>query len=560
MITVLFNILIFLFVLSMLIFFHELGHFLAAKACGIYVDRFSIGMPPRIFGLRLGETDYCVGALPIGGYVKMAGQEDVPMDDEEREQEYGDLPPDRWFNKKPVWQRFIVLFAGPFMNLVLALVLYTILVAVDAEVPEMQTSARIGEVQADGAAATAPLYRYRENTSREDYSGKADATGWLPGDTVVSLDGQEMTQYTDIFFGAVIGGVEREQEAVIDRTNLDGSVTRFISFVTPTQFGDIEHPRFGVAPFDTPIIGKVTEGSPAEASGLLKDDIITAANGRIVDKMTFIELTSKLEEGSVLDVTVRREGKPVEVSLRPRTEGRLDVVIHRDKTPLLVLGVDKEYGEKTGIQREDQILEINGQPATQELFTQLQRENPGGNLEVKVHRPQILFGFVQKAEDLTLSLPTKPVRAIGISFDTLMVTRAIPVSQWLPEAFRRAYTDLRQTIDTLTALISGSVSPKMIGGPVMIFNVTTKAAQLGILWLLGITALISINLAVVNLLPLPVLDGGQILINLYEGVRGKPMAARWQERFQMVGLMLIVSLMLFVTWNDISRWFTALKP
>src|SRR6056297_2980426 len=124
------DIIVFLLVLSLLIFVHELGHFMAAKACNVYVDRFSIGMPPRVFGIRLGETDYCVGLLPIGGFVKMAGQEDAPLSEEEREEQYGHVPPERWFNRKPVWQRYIVTIAGPFMNLVLAVVLYGALAAV----------------------------------------------------------------------------------------------------------------------------------------------------------------------------------------------------------------------------------------------------------------------------------------------------------------------------------------------------------------------------------------------------------------------------------------------
>src|SRR5512147_1887991 len=97
------GILIFLAVLSTLVFWHELGHFIAAKVCGIYVDQFSIGMPPRLFGVKIGETDYCVSALPIGGYVKMAGQEDAPRSAEEREKEYAHVPPHRFYNNKPVW-------------------------------------------------------------------------------------------------------------------------------------------------------------------------------------------------------------------------------------------------------------------------------------------------------------------------------------------------------------------------------------------------------------------------------------------------------------------------
>ncbi|MCF6286046.1 MAG: site-2 protease family protein, partial [Candidatus Hydrogenedentes bacterium] len=140
------GILIFLAVLSFLVFFHEMGHFLAAKACNIYVDRFSIGMPPRVIGFKWGETDYCIGALPIGGFVKMAGQEDAPLTEEEREKEYKGVPPDRWFNNKPVWQRIIVILAGPVANLILAVLLYGLLAIVGKEVAELDLAARVGFV------------------------------------------------------------------------------------------------------------------------------------------------------------------------------------------------------------------------------------------------------------------------------------------------------------------------------------------------------------------------------------------------------------------------------
>ncbi|GAG17799.1 unnamed protein product, partial [marine sediment metagenome] len=152
------DIIIFLLVLGLLIFVHELGHFVAAKACGIYCCRFSLGMPPRLFGFTIGETDYCVGAIPVGGYVKMAGQEDAPLSEEEREREYGHVPSDRWFNNKPAWQRCVVLVAGPLMNLVLAIVLYALVAATGAEVMEIQVDSRIGEVVPGSPAAQAPMY------------------------------------------------------------------------------------------------------------------------------------------------------------------------------------------------------------------------------------------------------------------------------------------------------------------------------------------------------------------------------------------------------------------
>ncbi|MBN2311055.1 MAG: site-2 protease family protein, partial [Candidatus Hydrogenedentes bacterium] len=153
------DVLVFCVVLAELVFFHELGHFLAAKACGVYCDRFSVGMPPRLFGIRIGETDYCIGALPIGGYVKMAGQEDVPKTEEERQEEFGHVPPERWLINRPKWQRALVFAAGPIMNLVLGVILYGIVAAVGAEVPVSKVDNRIGMIEPGSPAENAPLYQ-----------------------------------------------------------------------------------------------------------------------------------------------------------------------------------------------------------------------------------------------------------------------------------------------------------------------------------------------------------------------------------------------------------------
>src|SRR5690606_16116775 len=140
----------------------------AAKACGVYCDRFSLGMPPRVWGFKWGETDYCIGALPIGGYVKMAGQEDAPRSAEERDREYAHVPAERFYSSKPVWQRSIIIFAGPFMNLVLGVFLYGVVAYFGAEVPESKVDNRVGAVLPGSPAAEAPMYLIPEGQSPGD--------------------------------------------------------------------------------------------------------------------------------------------------------------------------------------------------------------------------------------------------------------------------------------------------------------------------------------------------------------------------------------------------------
>lgn len=566
------NALIFLAVLSVLIFVHELGHFLAAKLCNIYVDRFSIGMPPRLFGLRLGETDYCISALPIGGYVKMAGQEDAPLTEEEREKEYGNVPPERWFNNRPIWQRFFVAFAGPFMNFILAIVLYAIMTAIGAEVPESEMNARLGVIEPNSPAATAPLYKERPGATPDQYQGTPDETGWKTGDLVVAIDDKPMNVFTDIAFAAALGGEKQPHHVLIERTNPDDSKTRYVSIVTAARVGEEKsNPRFGVAPFETALVGDVLDPSPAKSAGIQKNDVIVRADGALMDLTTFRAKTEGLAEGSAITLEILRDGKTFNVTITPQTIGRIiGLVCGTDKLASdgkeamnaqpVVHRVQEKLAKAANIHRKDTITEINGQPATLELIERLSRENPNSELAVTLKRPAILYGLLQKEQDLQVKLPVEPVRAVGVQLDQKTTWKTYPASQWIPEGFRQSFGALTLTVNTLKALVMHKVSPKELGGPLMIASIVTQAAENGWFWLLKFTAFISVNLCVFNLLPLPVLDGGLIVIHGIEGIRRKPLSPAFLERFQQAGLVFIIALMLFVTFNDVQRWFINLMP
>jgi len=152
------------------------------------------------------------------------------------------------------------------------------------------------------------------------------------------------------------------------------------------------------------------------------------------------------------------------------------------------------------------------------------------------------------------------VRAIGVTLTPKTIFRRVPPSQVLPEAFRRGYRDFATVTKTLAMLVTGTVSPRNLGGPVMIYQATTSAARAGYWLFVRMTAFISVNLCVFNLLPLPPLDGSQIVLAAIEGVRRKPASVKAVERFQQVGLFLIIGMMLFVTYNDILRWIRSLAP
>jgi len=630
------NILVFLLVLGLLIFFHELGHFLAAKACGVYVDRFSLGMPPRIAGFRWGDTDYCIGALPIGGYVKMAGQEDAPRSEEEQLADYKHVPKEQWFDQKPVWQRYIIIVAGPAMNVVLALLLYGLVAAYGSEIPRWKVDNRIGEVLPDSAAASAPLWQF-EDGAAADPDTEPDAVGWQTGDRIVSIDGEEIRNVAfDVAISAALSGDE-SREVVIERPKPGDGATRYASLVRPKVNEETGQRMFGVGPYNAALIETVLEGEPADEAGLQAGDVIIRANGNYVDRDSFTKMIHE-SAGEPLDLVVKRGDDQVELTLTPKRRGRIqDIIISPPLSPVTmvpgqepieVVGADPAFLERTGLEagwqlervageeatphrvrsladapegktvevsftngetrtlaamdllravtgydpdakpevamteadeeefkRGDIIESVNGEPASVGLLRKLQKEFAGDTLTVTVRRPAKALGLARSEKEFTTDIDVEEVGVIGVIWGQDTVFHSYPLAQVPGEAWFRAKQDIGRVVDTLALLVTGNVSPKELGGPVMIFQVTTAQFQRGWDWLFEITAFISINLAIFNLLPLPILDGGQCVLLAIEGVRRKPLDMAIVERIQQVGMLLIIFLMLFVTMNDIQRWF-----
>lgn len=633
-----FNVLIFLFVLGLLVFFHEMGHFLAAKACGVYVDRFSLGMPPRVWGFRWGQTDYCIGAMPFGGYVKMAGQEDSPRSDEEQQADYAHVPPEQWFNKKPVWQRYIIILAGPFMNIVLAFLLYIIVAGVGAEIPRWKIDNRIGEVAPGSAAADAPLYRL-EDGATPNLSGEPDARGWQTADRIVSIDGEEIRNVAvDVAMAAVLGG-DAQRQVVIERTNpLDGTTERYLSPVTPKLDEETERLRFGVSRFDAALVDSVLPGEPAEQAGIQPGDVIVAANGQPIDAGTFSKLAQSVPEGEAISVTVRRADGSLHTldvpagrrgqfldfitatptrafayvdgtgATRPALRGPADFLRSLSlspEAPVARIGAaeatwdqvralfDRPLSENVAItvegaaeksmtvkdalkaitgydpdavpaiaavlnneskfKRNDRIIAIDGQPATVASLAAVEDAKRGETVTLTIQRPAVGGGVLRRAEEFEVPVTVADTGFIGVVFGQDMVFHRYPPNELLGEAWYRSKQDIGRVIDTLGQLVTGGLSAKELGGPVMIFQVTTAHARMGYSWLLEIMAFISINLAIFNLLPLPVLDGGQCVLLGIEGIRRKPLDVMIVERIQYAGLIFIIFLMLFVTFNDVQR-------
>ena len=426
------TLLAFAFVIGVLVFVHELGHFLAARRVGVRVLAFSIGFGPRLVGFTRGGTEYKIAAIPLGGFVKMAG---------ESTEDSRSGAPDEFLSKSK-WERFQVLIAGPAMNVALAiLVLWGVLLQ-GADIPAYRDMPPVvGAMEADAPALKA---------------------GVEVGDRILRVDDRAVDTW-DNFLMTIAGKARREVALLVDRGGEQKTLT-----VVPKAVGKYEIGEIGVLPSTHPHIRSVTAGDPAEKAGLKTGDVILAVNGETVSfARQLSELISRHEGGEIL-IRYQRDGQQRDVAITPVARGE----------KLWVIGIG--------------------------ISDQLTHVDPGVFEALKM-------SVVQNWE------------ATGLIFRTL------------------------------GGLFTGETSPRQLMGPVGIASLSGESAQAGILPLLALLASISLNLGLLNLLPIPVLDGGHILILLLEGVARRDFSMRVKERMLLAGFVLLMLLMVTVIYNDLTR-------
>ena len=426
------SILAFLFVLGVLVFVHELGHFLVARHHGVRVLTFSLGFGPKILRTKRGDTVYCVSAIPLGGYVKMAGEtvEDVR---EGREDE---------FLSKTKWQRFQVLIAGPAMNVVLAVVVMTVVLLQGAQVPLYEEGPPvIGSVVEDSPAA---------------------AAGILPGDRILSVAGRPVDTWEDLMF-VISSRADREIEVALRR---DGGVRTVL--VTPVGLTEYNLGDVGVGPDVSPQVqGWSSQTTAARDAGVEIGDAIVAVDGRTVTQQSLIEAINA-SAGAPLVLQVRRDGATREITLAPEPVG-----------DAWMIGVSLSP------------------------------------FEVRIVEPGLFQAF-------TLSLEQN--------------------YEWSQLIFR-----------TLWGLVTRETPASQLVGPVGIAQLSGDAAQIGWVTLFGLMAMISLNLGILNLLPIPILDGGHIFVIAMEGIARRDFSVRLKERMLLAGFVVLMTLMVTVIYNDLTR-------
>jgi regulator of sigma E protease len=517
----------FLIVIGVLIFVHELGHFIMAKRARIFVERFSFGFGPRLFGLKIGETDYCVSAILFGGYVKMAGQEDVPGADD------AVVPEERKFTSKTVLQRAGILVAGPLMNLVLGFVIFIAVMLVGQQIDQYMFDTRIGLIEK---------------------GSPAEQAGLKPGDKVLSVNGKRVTKWQDLAMMS-LSNAEREMTLDVERGGQRMNVP-----VWSRDFDGTGQPRMGIDPFVPAIIGTPTKGKPAYDAGLQRGDTIVAINGVPVDASETRRITSE-SVGKPLEYEIERGGTRFKKTIAPAPVGEIDL-----RTVIIVNGrvkrIQEDFAKATGLSSGDEIRFINNVAVEPKEVEDIIARSPNSKLTLGIHRPpNLILGIIPVGEgrDFSVELQTRQRGVIGVPLYPLgdvpmpRVLVRYNIVQAVPQGIRQGWSVFVTSLNTVKLLITGRVSPKALAGPLGIYDMTQEAAREGLDWLAMLVGVISIYLGIFNLFPLPVLDGGLVAFLLVEAIRKKPVSIRYQEALQYVGIAVFVALFLFITYNDILR-------
>lgn len=431
---------IFLGVLTLLVFFHELGHYMCARWFNVRVETFSIGFGRELFGWDDKHgTRWKVSWIPLGGYVKMfgfhhLGEDAEPLSDEEKKVA---------FDYKKLWQKSIIVLGGPVANFLLAIVFFFILFV---GIGDRQIDPLIGSVQEKSYAAE---------------------IGLQAGDTVLKIADQEVSSYTDIF---EILSLKRTDPVVwvVDRNQSQIELLQ--------QNPTIDLKKLGISPFTPPVIEQLITGSAAEKAGMQQKDVLLAIDGQNVFSFDDVRRIVERNPAKELEFSVERAGN------------ELSFTVLIDQKMRKIDGKDVAFG-----------------------FLGVQPQAPG-------------------------------------KFNQLGMLPAVNEAVW------RTVEVTQNTLKAVGQMISGTRSTEELGGPIRIAQIAGQVAELGLASILLFMAVISINLGLINLFPIPLLDGGHLLFYSLEAILRRPLNEKFIMMLMNLGLIFIISLFAFTTFNDIMRF------
>ena len=440
----------FLVVLGVLVAFHELGHFLAARWVGVKVLKFSLGFGPKLFGRQMGETEYLLSAIPLGGYVKLFGEDETEATTQEDRA--------RSFAHKGLWGKVLIVAAGPGFNFILAYFIFA---------------------------------------------------GWLATGTPLFV---------------------------------------------PT-FQDL-----------TPDIEAMVPGSPADVAGIQVGDRVSRVNGEAISTRTELFDAVAKSNGQALTLEIKRDGQIKTLKVTPTTTSGPQTSAQEpgyylgveEAPPLVTSVMQSSPAAKAGLQTGDHVVSLDGQTIhTWSQMTGIVKESPNRQLQVEVLREghRISLTVTPTVEKAMVNGQSVDIGKIGISGPGRSIMRSSTPLLSLYDGLGATWGWTELTAIGLYKMVVGDISSKNIGGPLTIANISGEAASQGASSVVFLIAILSINLGVLNLLPIPILDGGHLLFFLIEGILRKPLGERQREIAQQAGLVLLVGVMIFAFWNDLERIF-----
>jgi regulator of sigma E protease len=544
-----------------LVFVHELGHFLAAKLLGVKVLRFSVGFGPRLLGFERGGTEYWLAALPLGGYVKMAGQDPT--------QPPGPEDAGRGFFEQAPWKRLVIALAGPLFNLVFPVAIFASTLAAQRGTP----------VPAPVIGTVTPGW-------------PADQAGLRQGDRILSVAAGGQAPQPVRYFDELAGLVNPHagEPVVFQVARADGTQAAVTVRPRAVSLSDgIETVRFGrigITPYRP--LALVTPAVPGAAGPLQPFDLVVKADGKPVADAYALEALIAAARCAPLDLDVvrddpaRPDGAPAgapAVPLRgvPTCAGdRPAIRLASPALAVVVRGVDPgSPAAQAGVRPGDVLTSLNGHPVASpsDLEGHGAELKPGVAVKLGLAdgRAVSVVPGARLFEDETTGKQREQA-VLGLQFadssprflydDDLVVEHVafLPgAGEVLARAVRQLGDAIRLTGLSIAKLLTGGISLNRVSGPVGLFRMTSMAAEVGFGTYLKLIGVVSVNLALMNLLPIPILDGGNIGQALVEMVMRRPLSVRTRIVSNGVGLALLLALMSVVFWNDIVRWLRDLK-
>ncbi|KHD88035.1 MAG: zinc metalloprotease [Bdellovibrio sp. ArHS] len=537
----------FVILLGILIFVHELGHFLVARWCGVRVEVFSLGFGKKLLKYKKGDTTYALSLIPLGGYVKMFGEQPGDhISDEDKKHS---------FTHKNVWQRIAVVIAGPLMNFLFAVLVFfaVALIGEDAKTPV------VGDV-----AQNTPAY----------------AAGFRSGDKVVSINETPVNTWEDLQRSLSLKENHNLHIDVVVQREGTGETAKIATDAkaepNPNVLSSYDYVANvdGLTPYSAGTTIGVLEGSPLAALGVQTGDSIMSINGQKVSYWRQLEDTlakQNAKEPLTIEIMGLREGdkeaKPLTITLAPtasiKTYSMASLGFESSELYLSKV-MDNSPAKAAGLHAMDRLISINNVALKkwEDVINNIKSfdgKNPvaltvlrdGQKLNLNITPKMTTQMLPTGTEEKRYTIGIAPIA--NIAAPELMIVRSENIGQAFARGVEKTWDVSVMTVMSFVRLFQAKISPKNIGGVISIGQAASETFKIGLTQFLQMMAIISVNLFILNLLPIPVLDGGHLVFYAIEVVKGAPLSMRKMELAQQVGLALLMSLMIFALFNDFTR-------